>query len=79
MLLESTVGEGKRKKEKKKGGKRKGQDGKNEQEAKRREQDWAKGEVQLRVSLSKGCGHSPGEPQSWDDLSKLSQIGGGGP
>lgn len=77
MLLESTVGEGKRKKEKKKGGKRKGQDGKNEQEGKRREQDWAKGEVQLRVSLSKGCGHSPGSPRAGMTFQSCLKLGEG--
>ena len=62
-LLVSALGidswERKEKGRKKKGGKRKGQDGKSEQEGKRKEQDWAK-EAQLRLSLSKGCGHPPG-------------------
>lgn len=74
MLLESTVGEGKRKKEKKEG-KEKDRMGRMSRKQKEGEQDWAKGEVQLRVSLSKGCGHSPGSPRAGMTFQSCLKLG----
>lgn len=40
---------------------------------------WAKGEIELRVSLNKSLSSTLGELLNWDDLSNLSPIGVRGP